>query len=137
MLINGSIPESEQSETRHDRLWPPLPDSHPMAGRRRTDHADEGIEIDTRYAAERWRYICPMGHIDWRVTEEGFVCPACEQTREDGRFSALLERRSRERIPRERIRVVETAVAAAYETGGGEADSTPGGDSSQVGSLPR
>lgn len=95
--------------------------------------AGERIEIDTRYAAERWRYVCPRGHIDWRATPDGFVCHACESDGENGaaaeatangRFAVLLDRRTRERIPRERIRVVETAVAAAYETDGSDSGTT-------------
>lgn len=74
------------------------------------------IEIDTRYAAERWPYICPRGHVDWAVTPTGFHCHACEDFGGEGRFSYLLDRRSRERIPRDRVRVRPTAVAAAYET---------------------
>lgn len=93
------------------------------------------IEINTRYAAERWRYVCPRGHIDWRPAPDGFVCEACEEGGENGngtadgansRFAALLDRRSGEHIPRERIRVVETAVAAAYESDG--SDTEPAGD---------
>ena len=102
-----------------------------MAAGPRTPDSESDIEIDTRYAAERWRYVCPRGHIDWRATPEGFVCEDCEDSGEDGngnakeaigRFAALLDRRSRERIPRERVSVVRTAVAAAYETGSSETE---------------
>lgn len=78
--------------------------------------SEESIEIDTRYAAERWRYICPNGHIDWEPTAEGFVCAACTELHAtDGAFAMLRDRRSGERIPRDRVQVRNTAVAAAYE----------------------
>lgn len=108
-----------------------------MAAGSRTPDSGAHIEIDTRFAAERWRYVCPRGHIDWRATPEGFVCDACEAEGGDGdamdegantHFAALLDRRTRERVPRERVSVVETAVAAAYETGGPETEGPNPGD---------
>jgi hypothetical protein len=87
-----------------------------MAVESPTDPSHPRIEIDTRYAAERWPYVCPNGHIDWRATEQGFTCQVCEADGvEGGRFEALRDRRSGERIPRDRVLVTNTAVAAAYE----------------------
>ena len=81
-----------------------------------TDPSPPRIEIDTRYAAERWPYVCPKGHIDWRATEQGFSCRVCEADGGDcGRFEALRDRRSGERLSRDRVLVTKTAVAAAYE----------------------
>lgn len=85
-------------------------------GHRRADTEGQ-IEIDTRYAAERWPYLCPSGHIDWQATSDGFVCPVCENNDSEGAFTALLDRRSGERIPRGQVKVGETGVAAAYEVG--------------------
>jgi len=75
----------------------------------------ETIEIDTRYAAERWRYICPKGHVDWKVSGPEFYCDSCAETYGDGFFDELTDRRSAESIPRERVRVTKTTVAAEYE----------------------
>lgn len=75
----------------------------------------EPIEIDVRYAAERWRYVCPRGHIDWRPTPTGFRCLACEEFGKESTFAALIDRRAGERIPRRLVRIAPAASAAGFD----------------------
>ena len=76
---------------------------------------DEVIEIDTRFAAERWQYVCPKGHIDWQVDGPDFYCDECARYYGDGFFSELIDRRSAETVPRDQVKETKTAVASQYE----------------------
>lgn len=84
---------AETSTTQDTVESPDRPESEPK------------IEIDVRFAADRWRYVCPRGHIDWRPTAVGFECHACEEFCGESEFVALIDRRSGERLERRRIRI--------------------------------
>lgn len=70
--------------------------------------------IDTTDPTDRWRYRCPeCGSTDWRADDGKFGCRNCGRT-----LAALEDRRTGERVARERIEFVgpESSWKAPYAT---------------------
>jgi len=60
---------------------------------------------------EKWRYTCPEGHKNWRVTNGKLECKTCVRHADAGEdvdpvFTELVDNRTGERIPRERIEFI-------------------------------
>lgn len=67
----------------------------------------ETFHINPTYAADRWRFVCPRGHIEWRPRGETFYCLACSKRGSDPRSSYLIDRRGRERVYVDQFEFVE------------------------------
>lgn len=71
-------------------------------------------EIDLDDETDRYRYRCPKGHASWEPTNEHFYCASCAQHHDaDSAFEELVDHKTRERLPREQVKL--TSEAGDYE----------------------
>jgi hypothetical protein len=77
--------------------------------------ADDDSESQPVVQIERgpgkWRYTCPRGHTDWRVVNHVLSCATCRRHAQNGedvdpRFTALIDQKTGEEIPRERVEII-------------------------------
>lgn len=76
--------------------------------------ADAGrrVEVDRTDTADRWRYVCPNGHVDWDRTNNHIWCRGCLRAAEAGEdvdpeHYEIYDKQTDETIPWGRIRLVE------------------------------
>lgn len=66
------------------------------------------INIDDKL--DRWRYTCLRGHCSWEATNHHFWCQACANRYDVAQaFDELVDRQSRERLPRDTVELVTDA----------------------------
>ena len=68
------------------------------------------VEIDLADDTDRWAWRCPQGHTQWEPTNSHFWCAACAHEawgEAEPEFDALVNWRTRERVPRPSIVLVE------------------------------
>lgn len=63
-----------------------LPDGMSLARRNGASviEPDREVEIDRSSTVERYRYVCPNGHIDWDRTNNHIWCRGCRRRNESG-----------------------------------------------------
>jgi hypothetical protein len=66
--------------------------------------------IDLDDDLDRWRYRCPLNHSDWALRTDEIYCRSCRNSvglsREQARYSALVDARTGERIPLDQVEVI-------------------------------
>jgi len=64
------------------------------------------IEIESR--ADRWRFVCPVGHRSWEPTNHHFWCQQCaSRDGVDPVFHHLRDRRSGDLLERHEVRLLD------------------------------
>lgn len=89
------------------------------AGTIQQDRDQEVVEIDRSDAVERYRYVCPNGHVDWDRTNNHIWCATCRQQNENGRdvdpeHYAILDKRADQLIDWGQIRLAEDKAHPRY-----------------------
>lgn len=59
---------------------------------------------------DKWRYRCPRRHSDWHVINGVLLCRTCQRHANNGKqvdpnFREVLDTKTGDRIPRDRIRI--------------------------------
>jgi hypothetical protein len=78
-------------------------------GARRIDDDDLVVTIDRSDDAQRYRYVCPNGHIDWDRTNNHVWCRGCRRRIENGddaidaEHYEILDKRKNRLIPWDQV----------------------------------
>lgn len=72
------------------------------------------ITIDLADDVDRWQWRCPRGHTQWEAVNRHFWCAACARQswgNTEPEFDELVNWRTRERVPRASIELLERDAA--------------------------
>lgn len=74
--------------------------------------AGKPVRIDRTNPADRYRYVCPNGHVNWDRTNNHIWCRSCRRQCEAGddvdpEHYELLDKKTGERIDWSRVRLAE------------------------------
>jgi hypothetical protein len=79
----------------------------------KADHDDPPPHdvVQIKRGPGKWRYTCPHGHTDWRVINHVLECRTCKRHAQQGEdvdpnFRSLIDTKTGEEIPRERVEIV-------------------------------
>lgn len=68
---------------------------------------DNLVVIDVSDSANKWRYTCPRGHRAFEATNGGIWCRPCEHDEGDGHHREIQDKREKELISMDRVRLVD------------------------------
>lgn len=81
----------------------------------RTEHkpvnTDRTAQVDRSRSVERYRWVCPNGHVDWDRTNSHGWCRACQRATEAGEdldpeHYELFDKKAGELVPYENVEIV-------------------------------